>query len=442
MVLRAAILSIGDELILGDKRDANAPWLTRRLAAEGVQTMEQRTVPDDRALIAKAVRELAGRFDVLLITGGLGPTPDDLTRDALGDVLTPGQPLETDQRAVRHLERFFAARRRRMPASNLVQARRPATMRFVANPNGTALGMAGECGDCLIYALPGPPHEMQPMVEDHVLAELAHHRPDVRDPLSSTTVHAYGLGESEAAERLDDLAARDRDPLVGTTVEASIVTARIRTWGGLSAARQRLDETANLVEQRWSPYSFGRDSDTLPAAVGRLLRDAGRRLVTAESCTGGWLGKLIVDVPGSSDYYLGGLITYSDTLKVSALGVPPAVLERCGAVSEAVAREMAQRALAAGDADDALSITGVAGPDGGSLGKPVGAVYIGLARRMGDRVSQDVRYFEFPGDRGAVRDRAVKSALQMLRFAMLGALEEQRLLWETTPPRASSGGEG
>ncbi|MDY7108036.1 MAG: CinA family nicotinamide mononucleotide deamidase-related protein [Planctomycetota bacterium] len=427
--MQAAILSIGDELTLGQHVDTNSAWLARQLLARSIVTAEHRTLGDDRAAIARAVAELAATCDLLLITGGLGPTADDLTRPALGDVLTPGEALVTDEEAVRHVRRWFAGRKTTMPPANLAQARRPSTMRMIPNDHGTAPGLAGEHGRCSIYVLPGPPREMKAMFDERIARQLPAPEPGRR--LITETIRAFGLGESRAAQILGDLAERDHEPMVGLTAAQAIISARIRHMGEEQETCRLVEETATLIERLWTPYCFGRGETTLPEAAGELLRAAGRTVVTAESCTGGWLGKQIVDVPGSSAYYLGGWVTYSNEMKIAELGVPAARLDEHGAVSEPVAASMAEGALDRGGADDSLAITGVAGPEGGGPGKPAGTVFIALARRHPDHISTSVRRFAFRGDRATVRDRSAKAALQMLRFALLGVGDDQPLLWET-----------
>jgi nicotinamide-nucleotide amidase len=272
---------------------------------------------------------------------------------------------------------------------------------------------------------------MEAMFDGQVRGEL-----DLSDEKVRLTglVHAYGLPEADAGERLGEIADRDRSPRVGITVSDAILTARIQAEGAPEHAQRRLDETRVLIRERWAPYVYGEDGQTLAGAVGALLSAAGRTLATAESCTGGWLSRLIVDVPGSSSYFVGGWVTYSNALKTSCLQVPQDVIEAHGAVSEAVAGAMARGALAASGADEALAVTGIAGPDGGTDDKPVGTVFIGLARRLEDRVDVRARRFFFPGDRTMVRDRSAKSALQALRFALLDIPREVPLLWEPRTP--------
>ncbi|MHC4947426.1 MAG: CinA family nicotinamide mononucleotide deamidase-related protein [Planctomycetota bacterium] len=432
--MQAALISIGDELAAGESVDTNTAWLSRRLRAEGIATLEHRTVRDDEAAIAAAVAELAARSDLLVLTGGLGPTGDDLTRAALGAALAPGRPLVVDAGARAWIEAWYGRHGRPMPVTNLRQAERPEGMTCLDNENGTAPGLAGRLGGCRVFALPGPPREMIAMFERHVAPEL----PPRADggAMVTATVHAYGLGESRAAERIADLMPRDRHPLVGTTVSASILSARIRAEGPAAEASRRVEADAAEVERRWHPYAFGGGDETLAAATGRLLSALSRTLVTAESCTGGLLAKTIVDVPGSSRWYRGGWVTYANDLKTGCLDVPAALIERHGAVSAEVARAMALGAARAGAADHALAITGVAGPD--ADGKAVGTVHVAHAGG-GDGGAVTVRRFLFPGDRATVRDRSAKSALQMLRFALLGLAVPPPLLWEHVPAGAPEG---
>lgn len=417
--VRATILAIGDELTLGANVDTNSAWLADRLLEQSIETVEHRTVPDDRAAIADAVLDLSRRGEILLVTGGLGPTDDDLTRNALGDVLAPGEALVSDPEAVETLKRWFAGRTRAMPPANLAQARRPRPMHLIPNPHGTAPGLAGRFEGCAIFAMPGPPREMKPMFLERVAGDLRRGPDAVR--IRTETVHLYGLGESDAAERLGDMTRRGRRPTIGTTASSGIISARIRSSGTEPGTAEELGAAVTAVEAAWSPYCFGRGDTTLAQAAGALMRATGATLATAESCTGGWLGKAIVDVPGASAFYVGGWVTYANAMKVRCLDVAEDRLARHGAVSAEVAAAMAKGALARSGASHALAISGVAGP-GAEGGKPAGLVYIAIAR-TGAGGGPLVRRFRFRGGREMVRDRSVKSALQMLRFSLLGADE-------------------
>ncbi len=436
--MNAAILSIGDEVILGQSVDTNTAWLSSQLAEIAISPIEHRTVVDDRAAISLAVRDLAMRADCVILTGGLGPTDDDQTRDALCDVLTPDQQMVSDEQALRWLDEWFARHGRHMPPTNLRQVQRPATMRCLPNPHGTAPGLAGRFEQCLIYALPGPPTEMKPMFTEHVLPELLPQASN--EVLLTQFVHAFGIGESEAGFRLGDLTARNRHPLIGTTVSDSILTARIRAHGAQEEVTKQVEEDAQRVEQRWWPYVYGRGEMTLQRAVGALLKQCKKTLTTVESCTGGLLGKMLVDVPGSSAYYLGGWVTYTNELKTTCMAVPGEMLKAYGAVSAEVAAAMASGGLANVDADYALAISGIAGPGGGTPEKPVGTVFIALAQLNDQRVSVASRRFVFFGDRMQVRDRSAKAALQILRFALLDLPEQPPLLWQVQPKAVSAKG--
>jgi nicotinamide-nucleotide amidase len=428
-IMRAAILSIGDEVTLGQNLDTNSAQLAAELAVCSIFTGEHRSVTDDRDAIARALSDLTRDVDIVICTGGLGPTDDDLTREALGDVLDPGKELVLDETALQWLMDRFAMRHRAMPENNRRQAMRPESARCLHNPHGTAPGLAGKRDGCFIFALPGPPNEMLPMFHDHVLPALIQDTPS--DVMVSRMVHAFGLGESDAAALLGDLTDRQRNPLIGTTVSDSVVTARLRARGSHEQMQMHLQADMQRVEQCWYPYAYGRDGETLATAVGQLLLKAGRTLVTAESCTGGWLGKKLVDVAGSSAYYRGGWVTYSNEMKTSCLGVDAELLDQHGAVSPQVADAMSRGALIhQPDADDALAITGIAGPEGGSEVKPVGTVFIALAQLRDQQMQVHVRRFHFPGDRSMVRLRSARAAMQMLRFSLLGIDEQTPLLWQ------------
>ena len=434
--MRAATLSIGDELTLGQNVDTNSPWIAAQLAERSILTIEQRTVADDRQAIAHAIGDLAQRVNLLLITGGLGPTDDDLTREALGDVLTPNEPLAIDEKMLKHIVALFRTRGRPMPEMNRKQAQRPQTMQALLNHHGTAPGLVGTIGQCHIVSLPGPPREMQPMFLEQALPLL--NLPTPNEIIVSGSVHEVGLGESDAAQRLGPLMDRTRNPLVGITVSDAIVSARVRATLKAHAAKGELEKTLDEIERLWQPYSFGRGATSLAESAGRLLRTSQRTLATAESCTGGWLGKMIVDVAGSSDYYRGGFVTYSNELKQAILKVPPHIIKEYGAVSGPVAIAMAEGAMKVSGADDVLAITGVAGPlrPEQPSEKPVGTVFIAQARNRQGRLDTIVRHFRFPGDRTTVRDRACKAALQMLRFSLLSQPDDLPLLWEYIDPTA------
>ncbi|MFW6028173.1 MAG: competence/damage-inducible protein A [bacterium] len=432
--MQAVILSIGDELVLGQTVDTNSAWLSAQLAGHGVPVLYHHTLADDQAAIADAVRLASQRAELMLITGGLGPTDDDLTRQALADAMD--EPLELDARSVRHIERFFKGRGRPMPERNRVQAMRPRSATMIDNHDGTAPGMRASLGKAAIYVMPGVPREMVAMFERAIEPELSEFAGN-RHVILTTRLNTFGAGESTVAEVLDELMDRQRNPKVGTTVSDGIVAVRIRSeYADRDEAQAKLDETIAEVEQRLGSIVFGRDDEKLEHAIVKLLQQRNQKLATAESCTGGLIGAMVTSVAGSSDVYAGGWITYSNAMKESKLHVPADLLESHGAVSEPVVRSMAKGALDhCAEADVSLSITGIAGPTGGTDDKPVGTVWIGLGwRREGGCIDTDARLLQLPGSRAAVRDRSAKCALQLLRLHLLGEPLEH-LRWARPPAK-------
>lgn len=424
-----AILAVGDELSLGEKLDTNSMWLADRLGAAGSLPVEHATVGDDLDRIASTIRRLAAQVPLLLVTGGLGPTPDDLTRDALA--LAMNDTLVRDDEELAHIAAFFAQRGRDITDINKVQAMRPSSARCLRNLVGTAPGLhghvdrAGHAEPCDVFCVPGPPREMQPMVERLVLPSL---RLRTRDALRTKLVRVLGTAESDAAAALKsapggDLLARTNDPVVGVTASAGELTFRVRARGDEEAARQKLEWAASQIRAAFGALCVGEDDESAPAAALRALRERNETLVVVESCTGGLLGATLTEVPGSSDVVLGGWITYSNEMKAAEVGVPAHAIEHYGAVSEQTARAMAEGALVAASgqrANHALAISGVAGPTGGAPDKPVGTVWIAHAFRTREAIGCDSRLFNFPGDRASVRIRAVRAAIAMLHLRVKG----------------------
>ncbi|RMH25738.1 MAG: CinA family nicotinamide mononucleotide deamidase-related protein [Planctomycetota bacterium] len=412
------ILAIGDELTCGERVDTNSAWIAAKAAARGARIAEHRTAADDRPLIADAIRELAARSDVLVVTGGLGPTLDDLTRHALGDVL--GEPLVEDAATMDALRVWYAGRGRAMPDANRIQAMRPPSARCLDNPNGTAPGLHAKVGRTEVFCLPGPPREMMPMFERFVLPAL---RDDSGEVVRVRTVPTFGLGESTVADLLGDLMDRTRNPMVGTTASGCIVTCRIRYAGPPDGADAALADTVERVKTALGPavlvdHDEHDDGLVLVRTVGDLLRERRQTVATVESCTGGLVGEMITRLPGSSDIFAGGLLTYSNELKSRLAGVDESLIARHGAVSREVAAAMARGGLDRCQSHHALAITGVAGPGGGSESKPVGTVWIARASRDG---TLDTRQFLFRGGRDSVRLWSATTALGMLRLHLVGA---------------------
>jgi nicotinamide-nucleotide amidase len=424
-MLSCFILSIGDELVLGQTVDTNSAWLSQQLSAVGIRVAAHATVPDDLLAIKEALIAAAPRCQVVIASGGLGPTEDDLTRQALAAVL--GVPLENDAGALRDLTAWFAKLGRPMGENNKVQAMFPRGTTPIENTCGTAPGIRAGIQKSRVYVMPGVPKEMKEMFQGSILPELRAMPGAGGSAIVSRTLHTFGAGESLIGERLGELMDRRRNPSVGTTVSGGVVSVRINSYfPSREQALAELEKTAAACRERLGDLVYGQEDQTLAEVVAGLLRSDSVPeslrayqpvLATAESCTGGLLAKMLTDIPGSSSYFRQGYVTYSNESKTDLLLVPAELIAAHGAVSEAVAQAMARGAQEQSGAPYALAITGIAGPDGGTPQKPVGTVCIALANGT-QPVS--VRTFRFPGDREMVRDRSAKMALTMLRFALLG----------------------
>ncbi|MFO0861655.1 MAG: CinA family nicotinamide mononucleotide deamidase-related protein [Phycisphaerales bacterium] len=415
----AAIISQGDEIVIGQTLDTNSRWIAARLLAAGISPVEHVSLPDDRIAIATTLARLSGKVDLILCSGGLGPTADDLTRFALADVLE--DTLVEDAESLHQIEAWFAARGRQMVDLNKVQAMRPTTATMLPNLHGTAPGIRARLGRCDIFCLPGPPRELAPMFESLVLPHL---EPDRTRTVRVRVLHTIGLGESEIAGRFraapgGDLMDRNRSPLVGTTASNSIVSCRIRYEGPLSSseADSLVARDEATIRSLIGEAIFGEDEDTLASVIVNTLKARRQSVATVESCTGGLIASQLTDIAGASEVFRSGWVTYANETKVREVGVPETLFKDSpgshapGAVSAQVAHEMALGGARQADADFAIAVTGIAGPGGGSAEKPVGTVYVAIAGRGCD---PDVRRFAFTGDRVAIREWSARAGLAML----------------------------
>lgn len=402
----AAILTVGDELMLGDRVDTNGLWLSIELRSHGIETAERRSVHDRVFAISSAMTSLAMNCDLLLVTGGLGPTEDDRTREALAEAM--GKELTMSGEAHASMSAWFTKRGAVMPPANDVQAMVPEGSSWIPNMHGTAPGLKVKLGDCIVLCLPGPPNELQPMFQN-AMADV-YSTLDLGEPVITTEIHSWGMAESIAGEKIETL-MRTEDPSVSILMGADGITARVTGSGG-----EAMKTTVEEITQRWSPWVYGNDGASLASSVGALLIGRNSTLATAESCTGGNLSGQIVAVPGASDWFNGGFVTYSNELKISQLGIDEMIIAEHGAVSEEVATAMCKGAIEQSGATCALSTTGISGPTGGTKKKPVGSVYIGCSVDGEIHVS----LFRFSGDRRAIIFRASCTALQMLRLQLLG----------------------
>ncbi|MDQ5828772.1 MAG: competence/damage-inducible protein A [Actinomycetota bacterium] len=410
----AEIVTIGTEILLGDLVDTNTAWLSERLATLGVGIYRHTTVGDNRARIAAALEEAAARADLVITTGGLGPTSDDLTNECLAAIT--GRKMVEYPEAREHVDAMFRKFGRKPTANNYKQALFPEGTRLIPNPLGTAMGALLDDDGTLFATLPGVPSEMKRMFED-TLEPLIRARSD--GSIVSKTLWFAGIGESALAEQVQDFLDAT-DPTVAPLAGQGKVRLRITT----RAATQREAENKIVpVEQeilaRLGDYYFGEDNETLESAVGRLLKERGATLALAESCTGGLLAKRLTDFPGSSAYFKEGLVTYTNESKERLLGVPHDLLLEYGAVSEPVARLMAEGVRKLASSDYGLSITGVAGPDGGTKEKPVGLVFVGLSD-AGGTIAERLDLTAWARSREAIRERSANRAFDLLRLRLEG----------------------
>jgi len=410
------IVAIGDELLSGDTVDSNAATIARRLDLLGLRVVQKTTVPDAAPQVAEAVRSALTRSGAVITTGGLGPTRDDFTRDAVAGVF--GRRLEFHADLWRALERRWA-RRGRIPETNRVQAEVPAGAEVFPNRRGTAPGIAIDdesLGLCIM--LPGPPHELEAILTEHVAPYLARRAASAARQPVRRILRTTGIAESAIAERLggrlDDLplAVAHLPKIDGNDIR---LTARAQDESDAGAT---LDEAVSRLRELLGAHIYGEGEIDLAQVAGDLLRQRGLRVAVAESCTAGLIAKRLTEFSGSSDYFWGGMIVYSDRAKVELLGVPEEKLVQHGAVSEQVARAMAEGACRRSGAETAIAVTGIAGPTGGSEEKPVGTVW--LAVRLRAATLAERRFY--PGTRDMVRARAAQGGLDLLRRTLVKEL--------------------
>ncbi len=409
----AEIITIGTEMLLGDLVDTNTAWLSSHLAALGVAIYRHTTVGDNRQRITAALLEAAARADLVITTGGLGPTSDDLTNECLA--VAAGREMVEYPEAREHVDEMFKRFGRKPTTSNYKQALFPEGSQLIPNPAGTAMGAMLELDGSLVATFPGVPTEMKAMFED-TLEPLIRERTE--GAIVSRTLWFAGMGESALAEKVQDLLdASDPTvaPLAGQGKVRLRITARAATPG---EAEKKIEPVAEEILSRLGNYHFGTGSETIEGAVGRLLKEKGATLALAESCTGGLLAKRLTDMAGSSAYFSEGFVTYSNESKERLLGVPHETLVEHGAVSESVARAMAEGARKASGADYALSVTGVAGPDGGTEEKPVGLVFVGISDANGT-AAEKVDLTAWRRSRDAIRERSANRAFDLLRHRLL-----------------------
>ncbi len=406
---RAEIIAVGTELLSPDKEETNSLFITRRLSALGIEVTRKVVVGDNPERIGSALTAALETSEIVIVSGGLGPTNDDLTREAVAQTLQ--RPLSLDPRIVRQLEKRFEEYRLKLSSNNRRQAMVPKGAQVLFNPNGSAPGLFLREGDALVFLLPGPPRELNPMMLDQVVPLIRQHKPTTQR--RQVQLRVASLGESAVDSRIESI-YKSYDSVETTILSSPGLVELLFLWKGSPEspqARKTLARLARQVREELGDAVYADGSASLEMVVGRLLEAKGLTLSTAESCTGGWVGKVVTAVPGSSRYYLGGVVTYSNELKARLLDVPPQLLEREGAVSEPVAEAMARGVRKRTGSTHSLSVTGIAGPEGGGPGKPVGLVWFGLSSPKGTHTKQRI----FPGERKTVRLGSMLFALDWLR---------------------------
>lgn len=410
--MRAELVAVGTELLIGQIANTNAQWICERLAELGIDVLHEQVVGDNADRIVASIRLAASRSDVVIITGGLGPTQDDITRPALAEAA--GATLVRHPEIEAELRQRFRVRGREMPESNLGQADVPEPGRYIRPDRGTAPGLVVSVGDATVYAVPGVPSEMKEMMQGTVLPELAERAGP--SALVSRTLRCYGLAESRIAELLDDLFHAAANPSIAYLAGGGEVHVRLTAKASTRAeAASLLEPLEARARERLGDHVYGTDDDTIEIVVGRLLAEQGLTIACAESLTGGGLGERITAVPGASAYFLGSAVTYALEAKRSILYVSAQTLEGPGPVSRECAAEMAAGARRLFGADLAVALTGAAGPEAHGGAEP-GQVWIGLDAEGAEHQLG----FRWPFDRELIRRFAEMAALDLVRRHLLG----------------------
>jgi nicotinamide-nucleotide amidase len=412
-MLSAEIIAIGSELLTSNRTDTNSLWLTDKLNRIGIDVKLKTVVGDDDARLEETIKDAVKRSRVVLTTGGLGPTEDDITRKVVARAL--GKRLSLDEKVLEEIrERFRSFGIANMPERNSRQAMVISGAQVLSNPNGSAPGLFLEHEGCAIALMPGPPREMKPMFESHVQARLEKLAGGVR--FATRVLRVAGLGESAVDEKIAPIYTKYENPQTTILFNSSEIEIHLRAHGRTEAdAETLLDDLALKIEQELGNSAFSFRGETMEEVVGRRLAMTGFTLAVAESCTGGLIAQRLTSVPGSSRYFTEGVVTYANEAKVRLLGVDKKMIREFGAVSQQVARDMARGVRHRAKTDFGLAVTGIAGPDGGTEEKPVGLVFIALA----DDAHTEHKRLMIPGDRELVRWRASQAALDILRRRLI-----------------------
>ena len=404
--MKAEILCVGTELLLGDIVNTNAAFIARELAAAGVPTYHQAVVGDNDARLRECLAESFSRADTVILTGGLGPTYDDMTKETVAEYFR--RKMVLDEPSLRWIEAFFKRRGAEMTPNNRKQAMMPEGAAIFHNENGTAPGLAVSDGERTAILLPGPPREMEPMFREQVMPYLA---AKTGQTIRSRTIHIFGVGESAVEDRFRSRMENSKNPTLATYAKEGEVQLRVTALAPTEAEAFALTDPA--VEEICAELGdavYGVDAVNLETALVRALAVKGKTIAAAESCTGGWVAKRITDVSGASAVFGCGIVSYSNETKERALGVKPETLREYGAVSRETAAEMAEVVRRLSGADIGVSTTGVAGPEP-SEGKPVGLVYAGIASESGTKVLELHLKRGYATDRSLIRRDAASRVL-------------------------------
>ena len=408
--MQVDLLCIGNELLSGLVENTNAGYISRRLWSKGISLREQRVIADNVAAIAGALTESLKYSEAVICTGGLGPTDDDLTREAVSEALQ--RPLVTDQGWLRHLENFFLGRGYPMPPANRKQALAVEGSRLLPNSLGTAPAAIIPVGKGGVVLLPGPPREMKPLFDEKILPFLESR--GFRASWRTKVVRTVGCGESLLEEKIKK-AGLPQEVLISPLAGGGEVLLQLKAEAADRRAAALLDEATRRLQESLGKYIYGENEETLAKTVARLFTRRGLTLALAESCSGGMLADALTDIPGSSLFFKGSLVTYSDEAKEKLLGVPTELLKGDGAVSEAVALAMARGARRVLSSSVGAAITGIAGPKSDSMGNPAGLFYTALSSPGGESCHRSF----FPGSRRAIKERSVQAILAALWRMML-----------------------
>lgn len=409
--MNAEILAVGTELLLGDILNTNARYLSQQLAALGINVYYQTVVGDNKERLLAAYDAAFSRADLVITTGGLGPTDDDLTKETAAEFFN--RKLVCDNESLEKISSYFKGTNKGMPETNKKQAYIPEGAVILKNPNGTAPGCMIEDNGRILIMLPGPPNEAEPMFENEVKPRL---KAKQEHTFVSKSLHLCGIGESEAAEKIRDLMLSSSNPTIAPYAKTGEMLFRITASGkDEHEAKAILTPAVDKIYSILGEYIYGEDDITLAEAVMKQIIERGLKISTAESCTGGMVAAGLIDYPGASQAFIDGVVSYSNESKVRLLGVKQQTLESVGAVSEETAREMAEGIARVSDTDIGLATTGIAGPDGGTTDKPVGLVYIAVSIKG----KTTVKKLMLKGTRQKIRSRAVTEILDLLRKTLI-----------------------